>query len=187
MRHKKVKNVTIGVIVILVLAGLTFAVLRSEGEHTHEEAEEHEHGEEAVREEAEHPAEAPGEHAEEGEHPAEHAPEHEAEPARSPVLSGTMIEGVRVIEMTARQFEFDPSRVVVNEGEKVRLEITSQDVIHGVALPAFDIDNQLDPGETVRITFTAGVPGEYPFRCSRYCGEGHSGMRGTLVVLGTGE
>jgi azurin len=37
------------------------------------------------------------------------------------------------------------------------------------------------PGETVQTTFTAPVPGEYPFLCS-FPGHFNAGMRGVMVV-----
>lgn len=36
-----------------------------------------------------------------------------------PVLSGTMVNGVRVITVTAKKYEFIPNPIVVNMGEKV--------------------------------------------------------------------
>lgn len=50
--------------------------------------------------------------------------------------SGELKDGVRVVEVKARQFEFEPETIVVRKGEKVRLEVTSEDVKHGIAISA---------------------------------------------------
>lgn len=112
--------------------------------------------------------------------------DHGERPRRRPseaTLSGTVSDGVRVVRITARKFEFDPGRIVVREGEKVRLEVTSADVTHGIGIPEYDIGRRLDPGKTEAIVFVAGEPGLYHFHCSVYCGAGHAEMRGELLVL----
>jgi plastocyanin len=96
--------------------------------------------------------------------------------------SGELIDGVRVVKVNAQKFEFEPSTIVVNEGEQVRLLITSVDVPHGFALEAYGIDQKLPPNEEQGIDLTASEAGEFPFRCSVFCGLGHKTMRGKLVV-----
>lgn len=86
------------------------------------------------------------------------------------------------IAVTAKQFDFSPSVVTVNKGDTVRLTVTSVDVTHGLAIPAFGVSENLRPGETVTVEFTADKAGEFPFFCSVFCGEGHGQMRGTLIV-----
>jgi plastocyanin len=117
-------------------------------------------------------------HGEEGEHPGN--------ATENPEPSGTIVEGVRVIEMKARKFEFEPERVVVRSGEKLRLKVTSEDVMHGIDIEGYDINKKLPPGETVTIEFTPQKPGSHHFHCSVYCGAGHDQMHGTLVVLEAG-
>jgi cytochrome c oxidase subunit 2 len=56
------------------------------------------------------------------------------------------------------------------------------DVKHGFALNQFGISEDLQPGETVTIEFIADESGTYTFFCNVFCGSGHSGMKGTLVV-----
>lgn len=86
------------------------------------------------------------------------------------------------IDMTARQWSFEPATVRVRVGDKVRLRITSVDVAHGFALSDFGINARLEPGQTTEIVFLADRPGTFGFFCSVFCGSGHGGMRGELVV-----
>lgn len=96
--------------------------------------------------------------------------------------SGRLVDGTRVVEVEARQFEFDPSTIVVGQGETVRLELTSADVTHGFRLSDYDIDRELPPGEPQTVEFTATKVGRHHFHCSVPCGEGHDRMHGELIV-----
>lgn len=98
--------------------------------------------------------------------------------------SGTLEEdGRRTVEVLARQFEFEPDQIVVNQGETVVLEVTSEDVAHGLSIEAYEVDKEVSPEQTETITFTADRAGRFRFECSVYCGAGHNDMAGELVVL----
>jgi cytochrome c oxidase subunit 2 len=98
-------------------------------------------------------------------------------------LSGDMIdEQVKTFNVTAKQWEFSPETITVNKDDRVVLNITSEDVTHGFAIPQFDINEQLEAGKTTRIEFVADKTGTYTFFCSVFCGSGHPQMRGTLIV-----
>ena len=85
-------------------------------------------------------------------------------------------------EITAKKFKFIPLDIVVNKGDNVRLIITSTDVAHGFAMPEYGINEKLPVGEPVTIEFTADKQGTFTFLCSVFCGSGHSGMKGQLIV-----
>jgi cytochrome c oxidase subunit 2 len=42
-------------------------------------------------------------------------------------------------------------------------------------------------GEVVTVDFVADRAGMFDFTCAEYCGTGHAGMKGKLVVLPRGE
>lgn len=107
--------------------------------------------------------------------------DHHGESSSEP--SGELVDGVRMVEITARKFEFDPATIVVREGERVRLKVTSEDVTHGMGIEAYDIDRKLEPDKTETIEFTADKPGPHHFHCTVYCGTGHDEMHGELRVL----
>jgi len=97
-------------------------------------------------------------------------------------VSGTLENGVRVIQMRAFQFNFDPNPVIVNEGEKIKLVVTSTDVTHGISIAEFGVNVKLFPGRPSIIDFTADKSGTFIFYCSVPCGAGHRSMRGRLIV-----
>ena len=101
------------------------------------------------------------------------APDPEPEPAETSVKSFTIV---------AKQFDFSPSTITVNEGDTVRLSINSTDVDHGIAIPEFGVSKVIPGGETVSVEFTASKKGSFGFFCSVFCGSGHGGMKGTVIV-----
>ncbi len=84
--------------------------------------------------------------------------------------------------ITAKKWQFEPSVITVNKGDKVRLVVKSIDVSHGLIISEFGINQELEPGETKIIEFTADKIGTFSFFCSVYCGSGHGEMKGSLIV-----
>ena len=69
-----------------------------------------------------------------------------------------------------------PPTLVLPQGERIRFNIHSNDVVHGFWIPAFMIQIQNLPGVTNHLEFTANKLGEYPGRCNILCGRNHSQM-----------
>ena len=86
------------------------------------------------------------------------------------------------IQVTAKKYEFSPNPIRVKKGEPVKLIITATDHDHGFSLEAFHIKQKLKQGEPTTIEFTPDKAGTFPFKCSAFCGMGHFGMKGTLIV-----
>ncbi|MDB6093228.1 MAG: cytochrome c oxidase subunit [Verrucomicrobia bacterium] len=100
-------------------------------------------------------------------------------------------DGAMMIEIVGRQWmwdarhgdgrrEFAELHVPVNQ--PIRLRLTSEDVIHSFAVPAFRLKNDAVPGKRVDTWFEATKPGRYPIYCDQYCGTKHSEMNGFVVV-----
>jgi cytochrome c oxidase subunit 2 len=88
----------------------------------------------------------------------------------------------REIRIVVKRFSFEPARVEVTEGERVRLVIASGDGVHGIEIKKFKINKKVPRGGEVAIEFVASAAGDFPILCSEYCGEGHEAMKGMLVV-----
>ena len=67
-------------------------------------------------------------------------------------------------------------------GEPVVLEISSDDVHHGFNLPTFNVRADAIPGMNTRVKVVPDKTGTFAFYCDYYCGSGHEGMAGQLVV-----
>jgi cytochrome c oxidase subunit 2 len=108
-------------------------------------------------------------------------------------------EGVQVIEITAKKYEFDPSPIRVKQGAKVQLKITAKDHAHGFKIselpdgagvgskPGLVFSSlpdctKIEEGQTATVEFVAQTPGTYSFRCCVHCGWHHRAMKGELIV-----
>lgn len=68
-------------------------------------------------------------------------------------------------------------------GRRVKLTMTSEDVIHAYFIPAFRTKADLVPGRYTTSWFEATKAGNYHLFCAEYCGTEHSGMIGTITVM----
>jgi len=77
--------------------------------------------------------------------------------------------------------------MVVPVGKKVRLLITSNDVIHGWYVPQFGINQYGIPGFIKDAWFTIETPGIYRGQCSQICGKEHGYMPIVVVAKAPAE
>jgi len=97
-------------------------------------------------------------------------------------LSGRLENGVRVIELKASKFKFEPDPIVVKKGEKIRFVAKSTDVTHGIAIPEFKVNLVMPTDKEAVVEFIADKTGEFRTNCSVFCGMGHGKMKGKLIV-----
>ena len=88
----------------------------------------------------------------------------------------------RTFRIDARQFSYSPSELTVNAGDRVTIQLVSNDVVHGLYVDGYDISVEADPGQTGILTFVANEPGSFRFRCNVTCGAMHPFMIGKLTV-----
>ncbi|MDY7107892.1 MAG: cupredoxin domain-containing protein, partial [Planctomycetota bacterium] len=95
------------------------------------------------------------------------------------------------VYMTAVRSHFVPERVEVNEGDHIIWRITNvesaKDATHGFAVPVYNINLSLEPGETATFEFDADVPGTFSYYCSEFCSALHLEMAGYLLVKPTAQ
>jgi cytochrome c oxidase subunit II len=92
-------------------------------------------------------------------------------------------ENEQVIKVTAKKFEYSPKEITVKKGVPVVLEFTSLDRLHGFNCPDLKIRTDILPGKVNTVRFVPDKVGTYPFHCDNFCGTGHEGMRGTIIVV----
>ncbi|WP_165250330.1 cytochrome c oxidase subunit II [Paludisphaera soli] len=68
-------------------------------------------------------------------------------------------------------------------GRPVKLNMTSQDVIHSFFIPAFRIKQDVLPGRYTSLWFQPSKVGVYDLFCTEYCGTNHSNMIGKVYVM----
>jgi len=99
-----------------------------------------------------------------------------------PIPVSTESPQERVFEIDARQYNYTPSELRVNQGDAVTIRLASTDVVHGLYVDGYDISVETDPGQTATLTFTADKAGSYRYRCNVTCGAMHPFMIGKLTV-----
>ncbi len=91
-------------------------------------------------------------------------------------------EPVRVVEITAHRFQFVPNQVTLRRGEKVKLVLRSEDVVHGFFSRPLGIDTEIHPGTPTELVITPTTAGRFLTICDHFCGSGHGNMNMTFVV-----
>ncbi len=79
------------------------------------------------------------------------------------------------------------SELVLPVNQKVRLELTSLDVLHSFWVPEFRVKQDLVPGQLNFLRVTPTVEGDYKLLCAEICGLQHHSMRAPVRVLSEAE
>ena len=82
-----------------------------------------------------------------------------------------------IITIHARRYQFEPSEITLEQGQRVTLRFVSDDVAHGVVVKKLSIDIEIARGHPTEVVVTPAEDGDFEGGCSRYCGTGHSTMR----------
>jgi len=89
----------------------------------------------------------------------------------------------KVIEITAKRFEFTPSEITLKRGEPVILRLTSTDRVHGFMSKPLKIDTDIAAGKTTDVPVTPDSAGDFTVICDHYCGTGHGNMKMKVSVV----
>jgi cytochrome c oxidase subunit 2 len=89
----------------------------------------------------------------------------------------------QVIRITARKFAFLPGRITLKKGVPVVLEFAAPEVVMGFSAPDFKIRTDIIPGQVARLRLVPEQVGTFEFLCDIFCGDGHEGMHGTIIVV----
>ncbi|MDP4084184.1 MAG: Sec-dependent nitrous-oxide reductase [Bacillota bacterium] len=105
------------------------------------------------------------------------------------VRNGNTVD-VYGIAMRSR-FVFDskakrPDTIEVNQGDHVRIHLTNidrdEDITHGFAINNYDLNMEVQPGETKTLDFVADKAGTFPLYCTNFCSALHQEMNGYFLV-----
>jgi cytochrome c oxidase subunit 2 len=89
----------------------------------------------------------------------------------------------KVIEITAKKFEFTPNEITLKKGEPVILRLTTTDRVHGFMSKPLKVDTDIPAGKTTDVTVTPDTAGNFTVICDHYCGTGHGGMNMKVTVV----
>jgi nitrous-oxide reductase len=89
------------------------------------------------------------------------------------------------------RFTFDhtqkrPDEIDVNQGDHVYIHLTNidfdEDITHGFAINGYDINMEVQPGQTNTLDFVADKAGTFPLYCTNFCSALHQEMTGYFQV-----
>jgi len=90
------------------------------------------------------------------------------------------------VYMIAVRSHFTPDLVEVTQGDTVYFHVTNieddVDITHGFGICFYNVDMQVEPGETRTVKIYADKAGVYPFYCTNFCSALHQEMQGYLLV-----
>lgn len=90
------------------------------------------------------------------------------------------------VYMSAMRSRFTPDVIRAKKGDRVMIHVTNieqtADATHGFAIPGYNVQASLDPGEVVTLEFDADKPGSFAFYCTEFCSALHLEMQGWLLV-----
>jgi cytochrome c oxidase subunit II len=72
-------------------------------------------------------------------------------------------------------------------GQKIKIELTSKDVIHSFWIPNLGGKKDAVPGHTTALWIEANQPGTFRGQCFEFCGDGHADMLLTVVAHPQGD
>lgn len=79
-----------------------------------------------------------------------------------------------------------PDEITVKQGDKVFLHMTNidldQDITHGFGIMDYNLNYEVQPGQTSTIEFVADKAGTFPLYCTNFCSALHQEMSGYLLV-----
>ena len=99
-----------------------------------------------------------------------------------PAMTG-VTRATKVIEISAKKFEFTPSQITLKKGEPVILRLHSSDRVHGFMSKELKIDTDITNDAAEDIALTPDSAGDFTVICDHYCGTGHGGMKMKITVV----
>ncbi|WP_281512817.1 cytochrome c oxidase subunit II [Mammaliicoccus vitulinus] len=85
--------------------------------------------------------------------------------------------------IVASAFNYQPGKIEIPKGSKVKIIATSKDTLHGFSLPGTNVNMMLEPGHISEYSKTFNHKGEYLIICNEYCGVGHADMKSMIKVV----
>ncbi len=90
------------------------------------------------------------------------------------------------IYLLARNYDWGNFILELEKGKTYRLHLTSLDLRHAIVVRELGLMNRIKSGEIKTIIFAPRRAGRFRIVCGEWCGPGHAGMVGTIIVVPTG-
>jgi cytochrome c oxidase subunit 2 len=95
---------------------------------------------------------------------------------------GTSTSGPKKVEVVAKRYAFEPAEITVKKGQPVTLDVSTEDVAHGLVINELGIRTEVKKGKATEVSFTPQHVGTFVGKCAHFCGAGHGSMALTIHV-----
>jgi cytochrome c oxidase subunit 2 len=92
-------------------------------------------------------------------------------------------DGTVTVRAIGQQYSFTPQCILVPADTAITIRATSADVLHGLMIEHTNVNAMLVPGYISTVTTRFPVPAQHAVPCHEFCGIGHEGMWGRLIVI----
>jgi len=86
------------------------------------------------------------------------------------------------IYLLARNYDWGKFILELERGKTYRLHLASLDLRHAIVVYELKLMNRIKPDEFKIIEFSPAKAGRFRIICGEWCGIGHAGMMGTILV-----
>lgn len=98
-----------------------------------------------------------------------------------PAAPGAKNEKLRVFDVSITKDGYNPSEIVVNQGDSVNLRLTANGGDYDIAIPDIGLQMSVPEGENRTMAFQALVSGTFTYLCKESCPPSKI-IKGSLVV-----
>ena len=92
-------------------------------------------------------------------------------------------QAMQEFAIIAKNFQYLPKTIVLRKSIPARLYFTSLDRAHDIKIEGLQIRQEVVPGKAAVVEFTPQAVGTFEYICDVYCGPGHRGMKGKIIVV----
>jgi cytochrome c oxidase subunit 2 len=92
-------------------------------------------------------------------------------------------DGTVTVRAIGQQYSFTPQCMLVPADTPVTIRATSADVLHGFMIERTNVNAMLVPGYISTVNTRFMTPAEHAVPCHEFCGIGHEGMWGRIIVI----
>jgi len=91
------------------------------------------------------------------------------------------------IYLLGRNYTWGNYILELEQDQPYRLHLTSQDMPHALVVQELKLMNRIRLGQFTTVSFSPHKAGRFNMHCGDFCGTGHYGMVGAMIVTASGS
>jgi cytochrome c oxidase subunit II len=91
-------------------------------------------------------------------------------------------DGSYQVYAVASMWKIEPAAIRIPAGSDVEIFLTSKDIVHGLSIPAKNVEMTAMHGTIEKARVKFAKPGVYKISVDEYCGKKHGNMQAQVIV-----